>query len=147
LSVLALVLAGCATPPAKPDLGRPDFSQFSAQSVVEADIVRRYGEPDSRGQVLKHGQLVHSLTYVRLTGDWSDRVRYRKRCLFFFVGQKYLGYSFLSGAPEDQVRFDETQVPKVIKGKTTKDEVSFAAREWWHRVARRISAAIFTDDM
>jgi hypothetical protein len=60
---------------------------------------------------------------VRWTGDWSDRVRYRKRCLFFFVGQKYLGYSFLSGAPEDQVRFDENLVSKIIKGKTTKDEV------------------------
>jgi hypothetical protein len=87
------------------------------------EIIRQLGQPFSRGQLLKHGQLVSTLNYFRLTGEWGDRVRYRKRCLFFFADSKYLGFSYFSGAPQDQVSFDERQVANIIKGKTSKSEV------------------------
>jgi hypothetical protein len=119
---LAVLLGACATPSAGPDFARPNFTG-SAPKLTEAEIIGQLGQPFSRGQLLKHGHLISTLNYVRLTGECGDRVRYRKRCLFFFAGPKYLGFSYFSGAPQDQVSFDERQVANVVKGKTSKSEV------------------------
>jgi hypothetical protein len=67
--------------------------------------------------------MLRSLHYFRLTGDWAAHVRYKKHCWFFFSGDKYLGYSFLTGAPEEQIKFDDSKVPLIIKGKTSRSEV------------------------
>jgi hypothetical protein len=122
LAALAVMLGTCATPSTGPDFARPNFTG-SAPKLAEVEIIRQLGQPFSRGQLLKHGQLVSTLNYFRLTGEWGDRVRYRKRCLFFFADRKYLGFSYFSGAPQDQVSFDERQVANIIKGKTSKSEV------------------------
>ena len=120
---LFLLVGACAAPLAERELTRPAYSVFSSSTVTEGEILAQYGQPVSRGQLLKHDQLIHGLHYFRLSGDWSTRVRFKKHCWFYFAGQKYLGYSFVTGWPEEQVGFDEEKVSQVIKGKTTRDEV------------------------
>ena len=121
---LTVLLGACAAETEGRDFGRPDYATGSAPDLTEAQIIRQLGQPFSRGQVLKHGQhMVSVLIYVRLTGLPGERVRYRKRYSFVFAGSRYLGYSFFSGAPEDQVSYDDRLVAKIIKGKTSKSEV------------------------
>ena len=123
LLALLLFQLGCAAQTTERDFARPDLSASSATTVTEAAIIQQYGEPYSRGQLLKHGLMLRSLHYFRLTGDWAAHVRYKKQRWFFFSGDKYLGYSFLTGAPEEQIKFDDSKVPLIIKGKTSRSEV------------------------
>jgi hypothetical protein len=122
--VILLLLGGCAPELAERGLARPNFPAFAPGNVKESEILQKYGQPYSSGQFTLNGQVIRFLHYAHIAPTESNvRVKYMKRCRFFFLGDQYLGYSFGTGFPDEQINVDEKLVPNIIKGKTGRDEV------------------------
>ena len=117
---LILFGSGCMT--AGKDFVRPDSRAVTIDRSTRAEILQRYGEPYSTGEITKHNYLLTTLHYYYAEARYGGVV-YKKHCWFYFVGETLIGYSFVTGLPDQQISLDSSKVPFVVKGKTTKRDV------------------------
>jgi hypothetical protein len=111
------------------DFVRPDPNAITLHRTTKDEIVRAFGPPYSTGQFSKNNQLIDSLHYFYGKEEPGDNVFYKKHCWFYFVGADLVGYSYLTGLPQEQMDFDARKVTSIVKGKTTKPEVLAAFGE------------------
>jgi hypothetical protein len=119
--LLTLSLAACVE--VGRDFVRPDPQSIAPKKTTKADILRQFGKPYSTGQFSRNSQFVDSLHYYYGVHESGGNFMYKKHCWFYFVGDAFVGYSFVTGLPIEQRNFDAKKVPSIVKGKTTRTEI------------------------
>jgi len=122
-TVLALAfLSGCAGTNFK----RPEANALQVGVSTQADVVRVMGTPMQTGEVLKNNQKIKSTRYAYAEGAGAGRypgVVPARAMVFSTFNELLVGQEFVSSFPQDATEFDESKVPQVVKGKTTRADV------------------------
>ena len=122
LTCTALALAGCAGR----DFVRPDSGELKLGQSTYAQVLAKMGEPRSTGEVFKNGENVKTVTYVYAStgGEPLESGVIPARAMsFYFHRDQLVGQEFLSSFKSDNSNFDESRVPAIEKGKTTRAQV------------------------
>jgi hypothetical protein len=118
--LLCALLSACVT------VGRqfepPQPGAVRVRETTEAEVREQYGEPYSTSQFMKNGRMISTLHYYYGEQE-AGNVVYKKHLVFFFSDHRCAGYVFSTGFPKEQQYFAPDDVPKIVKGKTTKAEV------------------------
>lgn len=118
----AIVLAGCAGT----DFVRPDSGSLDNGKTSYNDVVKKFGAPSREGTVLKNGQNLKSISYAYASvgGEPKTKGVIPARAMGFYFNKDILvGHEFISSWKQDNSDFDDTKIPMVIKGKTSRAEV------------------------
>lgn len=67
--------------------------------------------------------MVDSVHYYYGEQRMDTNLIIKKQCWFYFVHDKLMAYSFVTGFPKEQQDFASTRVTSIVKGKTTRAEV------------------------
>lgn len=121
VSTLSL-LAGCAGK----DFIRPSSETLKLGQTTYSQVIKQMGEPRKTGDVLKNGKNVKTVTYVYATtgGEPLEEGVIPARALsYYFHNEILVGQEFLSSFKSDNSNFDDTKIPSITKGKTTRTEV------------------------
>jgi hypothetical protein len=102
---------------------RPDSRSVSLGTTTKAKVLAQYGQPYSTGQFTKHNVLIDSVHYYYGAQQGMSNWILKKHCWFYFVGDRLMAYSFVTGFPEEQRDFAAARVAGIIKGKTARAEV------------------------
>ena len=122
LAAALLVLCGCAGR----DFVRSDAAELKVGKSTFGEVVEKMGQPRTIGEVLKNGETVKTFTYAyAATGGepLQAGVIPARAMAYYFHGDRLVGQEFLSSFKSDNSNFDETKVPGIVKGKTTRAEV------------------------
>ena len=123
LAVAALLVSGCAGT----DFVRPDTSFLVNGQTTYAQIVARMGMPRREGTVLKNDKTVNTATYAYATAGGQPHhtgVTPARAIGFYLLGGTLVGHEFISSFAEDHSDFDENRVKDIVKGKTTRAELT-----------------------
>ncbi len=121
-TLLATLLGGCAGT----DFKQPDPSALHLGESTTADIVRVMGEPKQKGELLKNSQPLKLMTYVYATvgGQSLYAGVVPARAMSFTTFHDVLvSQDFISSFKADATEFDDSKIPLIVKGKTTRTEV------------------------
>jgi hypothetical protein len=117
-----LALAGCAGT----DFVRPSADDLKLGKTTYKDVLTRMGAPRQEGAVLKNEKNVRSATYAyAATGGSPARpgVTPARVQVFYFYDDVLVGHEFISSFAEDHSNFDESRVPGIVKGRTTRAQL------------------------
>jgi hypothetical protein len=118
----AAVLAGCAGTNFK----RPEPQAMVVGKSTSADVTRVMGPPAQVGEALKNEQKIKTARYAYAEGAGTGRypgVVPARAMVFTTYNDLLVGQEFVSSFPNDATEFDDTKVPGIVKGKTTRAEV------------------------
>ena len=120
--VSAAILSGCAGTNFK----RPDPQALVLGKSTSADVTKVMGSPLQTGELLKNEEKIKTLRYAYAegagTGSYPGVVPARAM-VFATFNELLIGQEFFSSFPDDATDFDETKVPSIVKGKSTRAEV------------------------
>ncbi len=122
LSIAAALATGCAGR----NFVRPTPDAFALGRTTQAQIVEQLGEPLGQGTVAKNGATVSAIRYAyAATGGepLEDGVIPARSLVFFFSKDVLVGEEFVSSFKSDHSNFDDTKVPSIVKGATTRAQV------------------------
>lgn len=120
---LLLLLSGCAGT----DFVRPTPDAFKLGRTTHAEIIKQLGEPRREGTVLKNEKTLKSITYAYAAtgGEPLEQGVIPARAMsYFFLDNTLVGQEFISSFREDHSNFDDTKVPAIVRGQTTRAEVT-----------------------
>ena len=108
-----------------------NFTRPASESTVNGrttrdQVIEKMGPPWKEGSLLKNEKMIQTITYARSTAGGTSLhsgVTPARAMGFYFLNNTLVGYEFLSSYAEDNSNFDESKIPSIIKGKTTKEEV------------------------
>jgi outer membrane protein assembly factor BamE (lipoprotein component of BamABCDE complex) len=115
-------LTGCAGR----DFVRADSADFKVGRSTYSQVVDKMGKPRSTGEALKNGETIKTITYAYAsTGGepLQPGVIPARAMAYYFHRDLLVGQEFVSSFKSDNSNFDETKVPGIEKGKTTRSEV------------------------
>ena len=118
----AAALSGCAGTNFK----RPDPQAMVVGKSTTADVTRVMGAPAQVGEALKNERKVKTARYAYAEGAGTGRypgVVPARAMVFTTFNDLLVGQEFVSSFPQDATEFDETKVPAIVKGKSTRSEV------------------------
>ena len=118
----AAVLSGCAGTNFK----RPEAQSLAVGKSTTADIARVMGEPGRPGEVLKNEQKLKTATFVYAEGAGTGRypgVVPARAMVFSTFNDVVVGQDFVSSFPQDATEFDDSKVPSIVKGKSSRKDV------------------------
>jgi hypothetical protein len=121
--VVAGLLAGCAGS----DFVRPDTEVLKNGQTTVAQVVQRLGAPRAKGSVVKNGKTLTSYSYAYASTVGSpvrSGVVPARALTAYFDGETLVGHEFVSSWAEDATEFDEAKAPSLVKGTTTRAEVT-----------------------
>lgn len=122
ISIL-LMLSGCAGT----DFVRPSQDAFKLGRTTYAEVVKQLGEPRREGTLLKNEKNLKSITYAFAAsgGEPLEKDVIPARAMsYYFLDSTLVGQEFVSSFKDDHSNFDDTKVSAIIKGKTTRSEVT-----------------------
>ncbi|HET7764906.1 MAG TPA: hypothetical protein VFK92_07425 [Burkholderiales bacterium] len=121
-AVVLASLFGCAGS----DFVRSTPEAFKLGATTFNQVVRQMGEPRRIGEVTKNGAVLKSISYsyAATGGEPLEQGVIPVRVeAFFFHNDTLVGQEFLSSFKSDNTNFDDTKIPAIVKGKTTRSEV------------------------
>lgn len=123
--VLALVafLSGCAGK----DFVRPEADSLKNGQTAYANIIANYGTPFREGSVLKNDKTLKTLSYAYASvggKPLEEGVTASRALGLYFYNDILVGHEFISSWAEDHTNFDETKIKDIVKGKTTRQELT-----------------------
>jgi hypothetical protein len=121
LSAFAL-LAGCAGT----NFVRPAPNAFSLGKATQAQVIEQLGEPLGRGTMAKNEANIDFIRYAyAATGGepLEEGVIPARAMVFFFTNGVLVGEDFASSFKSDHSNFDDTKVPSIVKGQSTRADV------------------------
>jgi hypothetical protein len=122
-AALCAALAGCAGT----DFVRPNTDDLKNGQTTRAQLIARMGPPRNEGSVLKNEQTIRTATYAYASVGGQplrDGVTPARAAGFYFFNDTLVGHEFISSWKEDHTDFDETRVKDIVKGKTTRAQVT-----------------------
>lgn len=123
--VLAAALAGCAGS----NFERPGETAIKVGKSTYSDVIDEMGEPRSAGETLMQDRKIKSITYTYANtgGKPSEEGVIPARSLtYFFDKDMLIGSHFVSSFQQDSTNFDDSRVPYIKKGETTRSQVILA---------------------
>jgi hypothetical protein len=117
-----LLVAGCAGT----DFVRPSTDDLKLGKTTYKEVLTRMGPPRQEGSVLKNEKTVRTATYAyATTGGAPARpgVTPARAQSFYFHDDVLVGHEFISSFAEDHSDFDESKVPGIVKGRTTRAQL------------------------
>jgi hypothetical protein len=121
-SLVATVLAGCAGTNFK----RPDVGALEVGKSTLAQVTKTMGPPQQTGELLRNNEKLKSSRYAYAEGAGTGKypgVVPARAMVFLTYNDLLVAEEFVSSFPNDATDFDESKVPTIVKGKTTKTEV------------------------
>ncbi len=117
-----ILLSGCAGT----NFVRQDLATLDLGKTTDAEIQKRMGPSNRKGEILKNNEMVQSSTYAYATvggqAQYTGVVPARAQA-FFFHKSVLVGSNFSSSFKVDSTDFSSAKVASIEKGKTTKSEV------------------------
>jgi hypothetical protein len=105
---------------------RPETGSIALKKTTYQDIVNQFGKPYQEGTRLQNEDLIRTITYayssVAGTALYKG-VTPARVMAFHFLDDILVGYEFTSSFKEDNSDFDDSKLPLIRKGVTTRDEV------------------------
>jgi hypothetical protein len=123
LTAVLLVLAGCAGT----DFVRPDTDAFRNGRTTYGEVVAKMGTPRREGSAIKNEKTVKSISYAYASVGGKplhQGVTAARAIGFYFYNDILVGQEFISSWAEDNTDFDEKKVQHIVKGKTTRVELT-----------------------
>lgn len=125
LSVIALavIMSGCAGSNFK----RPDPQALVVGKSTSSDVTQVMGTPLQTGEVLKNNEKIRTARYAYAEGAGTGRypgVVPARAMVFSTFNDLLVAQEFVSSFPDDATEFDEAKVPTIIKGKSTRADVT-----------------------
>ena len=123
LAAAALMLSGCAGT----DFVRPDASSLVNGQTTFAQLRASMGAPWREGTVLKNEKTLKIASYAYASTGGQPRhpgVTPARAISLYFYDDTLVGHEFVSSWAEDHTDFDEGKVKDVVKGKTTRAELT-----------------------
>ncbi len=120
--VTTAILSGCAGTNFK----RPDPQTLVVGKSTTADVTLVMGVPGQVGEALKNEQKIKTSRYAYAEGAGTGRypgVVPVRAMVFTTFNDLLVGQEFVSSFPEDATEFDDSKIPSIVKGKTTRAEV------------------------
>jgi hypothetical protein len=125
--VLPLVLAALLSACAGTNFKRPDPGVLTVGKSTAADVARVMAAPPLQsGELLKNNEKIRTTRYAYAEGAGAGRypgVVPARAMVFSTFADLLVGQEFISSFPQDATEFDESKVPAIVKGRTTRDEV------------------------
>ncbi|MFA4846342.1 MAG: hypothetical protein WC654_07360 [Patescibacteria group bacterium] len=121
ISIL-IVLSGCAGK----DFVRPTQEAFKLGKTTYSQVVQQLGEPRREGTLLKNDKNLKSITYAyaAVGGEPLEEGVIPARAMsYYFFEETLVGQEFVSSFKSDNSNFDDTKIPAIVKGKTTRSEI------------------------
>jgi hypothetical protein len=119
----AFLLAACAGGFVRPDEGALKLGETTPGQVLE-----RLGPPTVRESIVRNGQPVTLLAYLYTTEaekNHGDAGVIASRNLYlFFHNDRLVGHEFRSTIARDHTDFDARKARAIVKGTTTREEVT-----------------------
>lgn len=119
----ALFLAACAG-----GFVRPDEGALKIGETTPAQVLERLGPPTARESIVRNGRPVTLLAYLYTTEaekHHGDAGVIASRTLYlFFHEDRLVGYEFRSTIASDHTDFDARKARAIVKGETTREEVT-----------------------
>lgn len=122
LASTVIAFSGCAGQ----NFVRPDSAELKVGQSTYSQVIAKMGEPRNTGEELKNGAKMKKVTYAYAStgGEPLEAGVIPARALaYYFHEDQLVGQEFLSSFKADNSNFDETKVPAIEKGKTTRTEV------------------------
>lgn len=117
---VALTAAGCT---GGTQFVKPDASALVLRKTTEHEVRQRLGDPARSGTALRNGETVTTAAYsYALAMPYVDDVKVRAMS-FFFVKGVLVGYNFTSSFDEDKTSFDDSKIPGIERGRTTRNDL------------------------
>ena len=116
-------LAGCAGT----NFVRPGADELKNGQTTYAQLVARMGPPRNEGTALKNEKTVKSATYAYASVGGKplrQGVTPARAMGFYFFNDTLVGHEFISSWAEDNSDFDEGRIKDIVKGKTTREQVT-----------------------
>jgi hypothetical protein len=116
-------LAGCAGTNFK----RPDPQALQVGKSTAADVSRVMGAPGQTGEAMKNNEKIKSARYAYAEGAGTGRypgVTPARAMVFTTFNDVLVGQEFISSFSDDATDFDDSKVSGIVKGKTTRAEVT-----------------------
>jgi len=116
------MVTGCAGR----DFAGKDITTFELGKTTYAQVVQEMGEPRSSSNTLKNGSEITTISYAFSTvggAPLDQGVTPARGISFSFHNNMMVGKSFNSSFRVDNTDFDNSKVPSLVKGKTTREEV------------------------
>ncbi|MDX2128549.1 MAG: hypothetical protein SFU91_05895 [Chloroherpetonaceae bacterium] len=87
-------------------------------------LLNKLKKPIKSSKDLRNGQMVESLYYYYAIGQGAITSTYSSKAFTaFFKNDTLIGYIFNSSFKEESTDFDETKVEKIVKGKSSQEDV------------------------
>lgn len=120
---LTMSLVGCSV---GRDFIRPELGSLSLGKTTYHEILQRFGSPREEGSVTKNDKLMKTATYVYSSAaakPFADGVTPARGLSFHFLDNDLVGYNFNSSFADDHTNFDESNVNRIKKGETTRQDL------------------------
>jgi hypothetical protein len=120
--LFAVLLSGCAGR----NFVRPDSQTLKNGQTSRSSVIELYGDPFAEGTEIKNEKLLNKFTYAYASvgGKPLHQDVIPARAIgFYFLNDILVGHNFISSWAEDHSDFDDSKVPFIVKGKTTRIEV------------------------
>jgi hypothetical protein len=116
------LLFGCAGT----NFVRPQLDSMALGKTTQQELVQSMGKPFRTGTVIKNGTTLETANYAYATVGGAplyDGVTPARSQGFYYLNNVLVGTEFTSSFKEDGTDFDESKIPSIVKGKTTKADV------------------------
>jgi hypothetical protein len=122
--LLGLAAAGCT---AGKNFEPPSFESVVLNQTTRQEILDRFGTPYKEGSAIQNGATLKKYTYAFASSHGSGHngssTIPARGMVFTFHEDRVVSYVFMSSFEADHTEFDETKVPEIRKGETTRDGV------------------------
>jgi hypothetical protein len=105
---------------------RPETGSIALKRTTYQDIINQFGKPYREGTRLKNEDMIKTITYAYSSVGGTalyKGVTPARAMAFHFLDDILVGYEFTSSFKEDNSDFDDSKIPLIREGVTTRDEV------------------------
>lgn len=118
-----LVLTACAGT----NFQKPADQSWTLGKTTKGEILQKMGSPVRTGVVTKNDQQLDQIVYVYAEGVSGSAaypgVNPARSLTYSFTGNTLAGQEFISSFKVDATDWDESKVPQILKGQSTRAEV------------------------
>lgn len=122
--LLALVIGVTLSACAGKDFARPAPGTLVLGKTSKTEVVAKMGEPRRTNEVIKNGERVEMLVYVYARGSLPGGIVPARAMTLAVTERGLVANSYVSSFEEDSTFFESENVKQIIKGKTTRAEVT-----------------------
>ena len=115
--LLAIFIGGCLS---GTHLVRPEADSLKNGQTKYSPIIERFGIPWGRRTIVKNEKTIEQIFYFYAPAGFAAG----RTLGFYFFNDVLVGHEYASSSREDSTKFDDSKISQIIKGKSTRAEVT-----------------------